>query len=96
MSDNHYDVIIIGTGAGGGTLASYLARSASASWSLSAAITFPVRKQIGILKSLTLMPTTTRKSRGSTSMTGLPSVELCEDGRVGMGLRPVRRAQQSL
>ena len=47
-TQNHYDVIIIGTGAGGGTLAYHLAPSGKRILILSAATTFPARRRTGI------------------------------------------------
>ena len=46
-NDNRYDVIIIGTGAGGGTLAYHLRPRASASSSWSVATTYPRNGELG-------------------------------------------------
>ena len=47
MNDRHYDVIIIGTGAGGGTLARKLAPTGNASCCSNAATTCRARRTIG-------------------------------------------------
>ena len=62
---NRYDVIIIGTGAGGGTLAYTWRRPENGSLSLSAAITSPARKRTGTRRSSTWTPTTTLTNPGS-------------------------------
>ena len=66
MSDKRYDVIIIGTGAGGGTMAYHLAPTGKKILILSAATMFRVRKRIGIRKSSMSTVTTTPRNRGST------------------------------
>ncbi len=69
---NDYDVIIIGTGAGGGTLAHRLAARASASCCSSAAATCPASPRTGTRRRSS-STAATRRPRSGTTRTASPS-----------------------